>query len=49
MSQTDPIADMLTCIRNAVRAGRRRVNIPGSNQKTAIAEALLRALHRELP
>jgi len=42
MSQTDPIADMLTCIRNAVRAGHRRVDIPGSNQKTAIAEALLR-------
>jgi small subunit ribosomal protein S8 len=42
MSQTDPIADMLTCIRNAVRAGHRRVDIPASNQKTAIAEALLR-------
>jgi small subunit ribosomal protein S8 len=42
MSQTDPIADMLTCIRNAVRAGHRRVDIPASNQKIAIAEALLR-------
>lgn len=42
MSQTDPIADMLTSIRNAIRAGHRRVNIPASNQKTAIAEALLR-------
>ena len=42
MSQTDPIADMLTCIRNAVRAGHRRVDIPASNLKTAIAEALLR-------
>jgi len=42
MSQTDPVADMLTCIRNAVRAGHRRVDIPGSNLKVAIAEALVR-------
>lgn len=42
MSQTDPIADMLTCIRNAIHAGHRRVDIPASNVKVAIAEALLR-------
>ena len=42
MSQTDPIADMLTCIRNALGAGHRRVDIPASNMKIAIAEALLR-------
>jgi small subunit ribosomal protein S8 len=42
MSQTDPIADMLTCIRNAVRAGHRRVDVPASNMKVAIAEALAR-------
>lgn len=42
MSQTDPIADMLTCIRNAIHAGHRRVDFPASNVKTAIAEALLR-------
>ncbi len=42
MSQTDPIADMLTCIRNAIHAGHRRVDIPASNLKVAIAEALLR-------
>ncbi len=42
MSQTDPIADMLTCIRNAVRAGHRRVDVPASNMKESIAEALLR-------
>jgi small subunit ribosomal protein S8 len=42
MSQTDPIADMLTCIRNAVRARHRRVDIPASTMKAAIAEALLR-------
>jgi len=42
MSQTDPIADMLTRIRNAVRAGHTRVDIPASNMRASIAEALLR-------
>ncbi len=42
MSQTDPIADMLTCIRNAIRAKHRRVDVPASNVKAAIAEALVR-------
>jgi small subunit ribosomal protein S8 len=42
MSQTDPIADMLTCVRNAVRAGHRRVDVPASNTRVAIAEALVR-------
>ena len=42
MSQTDPIADMLTRIRNAVRAGHPRVDIPASNMRASIAEALLR-------
>ncbi|MBD3161794.1 MAG: 30S ribosomal protein S8 [Candidatus Eisenbacteria bacterium] len=42
MSQTDPIADMLTCVRNAVRAGHRRVDIPSSRLKEAIAETLVR-------
>ena len=42
MSQTDPIADMLTRIRNAVRAGHRRVDIPASNVRASIANALLR-------
>jgi len=39
---TDPIADMLTRIRNAVRAGHPRVEIPHSNMKMAIA-AILKA------
>ncbi len=42
MSQTDPVADMLTCIRNAMRAAHKRVDIPASGLKTAIAQALLR-------
>lgn len=37
---TDPIADMLTRIRNANNAGKDTVNIPASNIKTGIAEIL---------
>ena len=37
---TDPIADMLTRIRNGVRARKERVEIPGSRLKTQIAELL---------
>ena len=40
MSMTDPIADMLTRIRNATQAGHRRVEIPASNQKQAMAQLL---------
>ena len=40
MSMTDPIADMLTRIRNATQAGHRRVLIPASNQKQAMAQLL---------
>ncbi len=40
MSMTDPIADMLTRIRNALRAGHRKVQIPGSKTKRRIAEIL---------
>ncbi len=39
---TDPIADMLTRIRNAQKARFRRVDIPASKVKKAIAELLLR-------
>jgi small subunit ribosomal protein S8 len=39
---TDPIADMLTRIRNASKAKHRRVDIPSSNMKRALAELLLR-------
>ena len=42
MSMTDPIADLLTRIRNAVRAGHDKVEIPGSRQKAQIV-GILRA------
>lgn len=39
---TDPIADMLTRIRNALTAKHEAVEIPGSNMKRAIADILLK-------
>ena len=40
MSMTDPIADMLTRIRNACGSKHRRVDIPASKMKTEIARIL---------
>ncbi len=40
MSMTDPIADMLTRIRNAQAAGKAWVSMPASKLKMAIAEVL---------
>jgi small subunit ribosomal protein S8 len=40
MSMTDPIADMLTRIRNAQRAEKTSVVIPASKLKAAIAQVL---------
>ena len=40
MSMQDPIADMLTRIRNAGRAAKKDVSIPMSKMKSAIAEVL---------
>ncbi|WP_153556938.1 30S ribosomal protein S8 [Roseimaritima sediminicola] len=39
---TDPIADMLTRIRNAVRVERRFVDIPASRVKRGVADVLKR-------
>jgi len=40
MSMTDPIADMLTRIRNAQMAGQVDVGMPSSKLKTSIAQVL---------
>lgn len=40
MNMTDPIADMLTRIRNAALARQLRTTIPASNMKLAIAKIL---------
>ena len=40
MSMTDPIADMLTRIRNAQQANKAEVSMPSSNAKVSIAKVL---------
>jgi small subunit ribosomal protein S8 len=42
MSVSDPIADFLTAVRNAIGARHRRVDVPASRMKTEIAKVLLR-------
>lgn len=41
MSMTDPISDYLTRIRNAQKAGHKKVDIPASNIKRNITKILL--------
>ena len=41
MLSTDPIADMLTRIRNAISAKHKTVSVPASKEKIAIAKILL--------
>jgi small subunit ribosomal protein S8 len=40
MSMTDPVADLLTRVRNACQAGHRRVDVPVSKLKSEIARLL---------
>jgi len=40
MAMSDPLADMLTRIRNAVRAGHMSVTVPSSRPKQGIAKVL---------
>lgn len=42
MTMTDPVADMLTRIRNANTVGHSTVDIPASKMKKSIAEILLK-------
>ena len=42
MNTTDPIADMLTRIRNANSSKHKTVDVPASKMKTAIAEILFK-------
>jgi small subunit ribosomal protein S8 len=42
MSVSDPIADLLTCVRNAVRAGHKKVDVPASRLKEEIVKLLQR-------
>ena len=45
MSMTDPIADMLTRIRNACKAKIRKVDIPASHLKREIARILMEEMY----
>ena len=40
MNSTDPIADMLTRVRNALKARHQKVDVPASNLKMEIARIL---------
>lgn len=42
MSMTDPVADLLTRIRNALRARKERLDVPHSRLKEAVVDVLLR-------
>ena len=42
MSVSDPVADFLTCIRNAIGAKHRKLDVPASRVKTELAKVLLR-------
>lgn len=43
MQSTDPIADLLTRIRNAKMVGKNEVRVPSSKMKKVIAEELVKA------
>jgi len=42
MSVSDPVADFLTCIRNACKAKHKKVDVPASNLKTELVRLLLK-------
>jgi small subunit ribosomal protein S8 len=42
MSVSDPIADLLTCIRNACKAKHKKVDVPASKMKAEVVRVLLR-------
>ena len=42
MAVSDPLADFLTCMRNAIRAKHRKVDVAASRTKTELAKVFLR-------
>ena len=42
MSVSDPVADLLTCIRNACKAKHKKVDVPASKMKAEVVRVLLR-------
>ena len=49
MAMTDPIADMLTRIRNALVEKHGEIKVPASNAKKAIANILPRVIKKAIP
>lgn len=47
LQSTDPIADMLTRVRNAVGAGKNEIRLPSSKLKETVAEQLKKAGYLE--
>jgi small subunit ribosomal protein S8 len=43
LQSTDPIADLLTRIRNAVMVGKNEITVPSSNIKVTVAKQLKKA------
>jgi small subunit ribosomal protein S8 len=43
LQSTDPIADLLTRIRNAIMAGKNEIRVPASKMKQTVAEQLKKA------
>ena len=43
MQSTDPVADMLTRIRNAINVGKNEVRLPSSKLKLVVAKELVKA------
>ena len=41
MTMTDPVADYLTRLRNAIQAGHKKVDVPASNMKRELSKVLL--------
>jgi ribosomal protein S8 len=41
MTMTDPVADYLTRLRNAIQAGHKKVDVPASNLKRELTKLLL--------
>jgi small subunit ribosomal protein S8 len=41
MAVTDPVADFLTCVRNACKAKHKKVDVPSSRMKTQLAKVML--------
>lgn len=47
LQSTDPVADLLTRIRNAAMVGKNEIRVPSSKLKKAVAEELARAKYIE--